>query len=93
MYSQCIVVGDYCAPAVVHYIDLQLIYDTLCYNEHNAFYTIQANSPKRIKLTIEEREGEGLSKLLSAGWSIVEGRDAIKKGDNLWSVCNGPLHS
>lgn len=39
---------------------------------------LQASSPKRIKLSESER-GDKLEPLLSAGWKMVEGRDAIKK--------------
>lgn len=39
---------------------------------------MQASSPKRIKLSETDRS-EALSPLLSAGWNVVEGRDAIKK--------------
>ena len=39
---------------------------------------MQASSPKRIKLSEEDR-GSSLAPLLSTGWSMVEGRDAIKK--------------
>lgn len=37
-----------------------------------------ATSPKRIKLSQEERDDK-LQQLLTAGWGMVEGRDAIKK--------------
>ena len=42
------------------------------------FLSLQASSPKRIKLSEDDRSGS-LSPLLSSGWSMVEGRDAIKK--------------
>lgn len=38
----------------------------------------QASSPKRIKLSEEDRQ-ESLAPLLSSGWAMVDGRDAIKK--------------
>ena len=37
-----------------------------------------SQATKRIKLDVSEREGK-LSPLLGAGWSMVDGRDAIKK--------------
>ena len=39
---------------------------------------LQASSPKRIKLSEDDRSGS-LSPLLSTGWAMVEGRDAVKK--------------
>lgn len=39
---------------------------------------VQASSPKRIKLSDSERAAE-LEPLLKSGWSVVQGRDAIKK--------------
>ena len=39
---------------------------------------MQASSPKRIKLSEEDRGGS-LAELLSSGWSMMDGRDAIKK--------------
>ena len=42
------------------------------------FHSSQASSPKRIKLSEDDRSGS-LSPLLSSGWAMVEGRDAIKK--------------
>ena len=37
-----------------------------------------SQAAKRIKLDVSERESK-LSPLLGAGWSMVDGRDAIKK--------------
>lgn len=42
------------------------------------FPWLQASSPKRIKLSDDDR-GVSLAPLLSSGWALVEGRDAIKK--------------
>ena len=39
---------------------------------------VQASSPKRIKLSEDDRS-ESLAPLLSSGWSMLDGRDAIKK--------------
>ena len=39
---------------------------------------LQASSPKRIKLSDSTRDTD-LQPLFSAGWSMVDGRDAIKK--------------
>ena len=39
---------------------------------------VQASSPKRIKLSEGDRDGS-LGPLLASGWTMVEGRDAIKK--------------
>ena len=47
-------------------------------NVNISHYAPQASSPKRIKLSEEDRQ-ESLAPLLSAGWTMVEGRDAIKK--------------
>ena len=41
-------------------------------------YSVQASSPKRVKLSEEDRT-EKLQDLLSSGWEMVEGRDAIKR--------------
>ena len=41
-------------------------------------FVSQASSPKRIKLSSSTRDAE-LKPLLDDGWSMVEGRDAIKK--------------
>ena len=38
----------------------------------------QSSSPKRIKLSEEDR-GDKLQGLFSTGWELVDGRDAIKK--------------
>ena len=42
------------------------------------FFYSQASSPKRIKLSEDDRS-VSLSPLLSAGWTMADGRDAIKK--------------
>lgn len=57
--------------------------DSLC----SSCVLLQASSPKKIKLDDGEREGDAFQKLLSAGWTTVEGRDAIKKGA-AWSLVN-----
>ena len=41
-------------------------------------FSPQSSSPKRIKLSEEDR-GDELQGLFSTGWEMVDGRDAIKK--------------
>ena len=49
----------------------------LCYQAY-CDPVLQASSPKRIKLSEDDR-GESLAPLFSSGWTVLEGRDAIKK--------------
>ncbi|CAH1796269.1 unnamed protein product [Owenia fusiformis] len=50
----------------------------LAFRQHFRTFAKMASSPKRAKLSGEERE-TSLSALKAAGWTEVEGRDAIYK--------------
>ncbi|XP_005097347.1 pterin-4-alpha-carbinolamine dehydratase [Aplysia californica] len=59
-----------------------VVASTLCRSRHLRFFSLgsikMASSPKRAKLSDEERSSV-LGPLKEAGWTMVEGRDAIYK--------------
>ena len=55
-----------------------IIWDTFCTSDISILLWLCLQAAKRIKLDVSERESK-LSPLLGAGWSMVDGRDAIKK--------------